>query len=175
MDLLSGSGVMSGEGASPDFAGRGVTKGLSISGLGVVEDEAEAIGRLGVIVLVDIVVVVVVVVTVVMGFGLLSECVCCRTGVRERLGRSSVFGGPKSSFLEVKSAFEMLESSERGFGERRGIPSLSKTRRLEGLRRWLFPSGRFLLLQLAGEAMIKSLIFKSDSGCLVMAIICGNS
>jgi hypothetical protein len=141
---------MSGEGASSDLTGRGVAKGLSKSGLGVVEDEVEVIDRLGVKVLVVIVmVVVVVVVTVVMACGLARDSVCC-AGARERLGRSIDFGGPKSSFRDGMSIFDMLDSSERGFGERYGTPSLSKTRRLEGLRRRLEPNGRFLL-QLAED------------------------
>ena len=57
------------------------------------------------------------------------------------------------------------------------MPSLSKTRRLEGDRRVLGFSGRFLLVLAAGPR--KSLMFKSDNGFLSMVfmviIICANS
>lgn len=109
-DLLSGCGVMSGEGASPDLGGRGVANGLSSSVLGVVD--MEAIGRVGVIVVIVVVVVVVaVVVTVVMACG-----VCLERG-REWDGCWTDFGEPKSSFRAGLSQLARLASNERGFGE----------------------------------------------------------
>lgn len=76
-DFFAGCGVMSGDGASLDLGGRGVANGLSSLGLDpfVVEEDVEAVGRLGVedlvvMIVVDFVVIfVVVVVTVVMGCG----------------------------------------------------------------------------------------------------------
>lgn len=54
------------------------------------------------------------------------------------------------------------------------MPSLSKTRRLEGERTVLGFNGRFLLVPAAGPR--KSLMFKSNNGFLFMnIIICANS
>jgi hypothetical protein len=82
--------------------------------------------------------------------------------------RAFDFGLPKSSFLAGMSVFAGPCNDERGLGERCGMPSISKTRRLEGLRSRLGFTGRFLL-QLAEEGITKSVMFKSDKGCLDMS------
>lgn len=52
------------------------------------------------------------------------------------------------------------------------MPSLSKTRRLEGERRMLELSGRFLEVLATGPR--KSLMFKSDNGFLCMVNMCAS-
>jgi len=157
LDLLSGCGVISGEGSNREVPARGVTNGLSISGLDVVEGQQEPFGRFGVHVLVVIVVVLVVTFVVVVTVVVMS-CALARDGVWRPGVLVDGFGLPKSSFLAGLSAFDGVE---RGcFDDRYGMPSLSSTRRFEGLRTRPGLSGRFLAV------VVKSFRLSSDRGCL---------